>query len=85
MWVDLRQPQEARVYAPKQSVAPKQPDWEAIRAEKEESMTFLNAKNNAAVILAAVIKKGELSLPDVMAKFGEITQWIYEIGKNEKN
>lgn len=59
------------------NVEPKEPDWPEIRRRKEESMEWMNAKNNAGQIVAALIQKGELSYVDWYEAFKNITENIY--------
>ena len=61
-----------------------QPNWEAITSRKEESMSFLNAKNNAAILLAAAIKVGQLNIADALKLYEEATQTIYDIGNGKE-
>lgn len=57
--------------------AQKEPDWDEIRARKENGMEFLNAKNNAALLLAAAIRKGEKTLEQALDEYESITFKIF--------
>lgn len=70
-WVDLKQPREAR------ETAGKGPNWDEIRARKEEGMEWLNAKNNAAILVAAAIRSGQLQLEDYEETFKKVTTGIF--------
>lgn len=80
-WVNTRQsaPKPFR----KESL-PKEPDWEAIRQRKEEGMEWLNAKNNAAQIVAALVSKGEISYVDWFDAFKNITENIFGYNETKK-
>ena len=75
-WVDLKQPQEVRV------ASEPRPDWDKIQAAKEESMAYLNAKNNATLLLVEAMRGG-LSLKEALENFDSVAQKIYEVGENK--
>jgi uncharacterized Zn finger protein (UPF0148 family) len=68
-----------------QSAVPQkqEPNWEEIRERKEESMSFLNSKNNAAILLAAAIRVGQLTLEDALRMYEQVAKTIYEIDGKE--
>lgn len=61
-----------------------QPDWDEIRARKETGMEWLNAKNNAAVLLSAAIQKGEIGLNQALDEYEKITYRIFSLQESDK-
>lgn len=59
------------------------PDWDAIQANKEEGMRYLNAKNGAATLLSACIKGGSMTLAQALEHYEAVTQTIYDIGAKD--
>ena len=62
---------------------PRQPDWDKLREQREESMSFLNARNNAAILLGAAIQAREITFDAALMRYSEVVQTIYDTG-NEK-
>lgn len=56
-----------------------EPNWDSIRAQKEEHIEYLNAKNVASTLLAAAIQSKEITLKEAMEKFRPLTNWIYTL------
>jgi len=77
-WVDLRTPKEGRISLPPA------PDWDKIRERREEGMEWLNAKNNAALIIAALIGKGEVSYVDYYEIYKNIAKAIYDFRETKE-
>ena len=63
---------------------PTGPDWDEIRNRKEDTMEWMNAKNNSAQIVAALIQKGEIGFIDWYETFKSITSSIYSYKENGK-
>ncbi len=74
-WVDNK-PKESRPLPPRPQRP--EPNWDEINARKEEGMEWLNAKNNAAVIIAALIRSGKLQADDWEKHFKNATKIIFE-------
>ena len=71
--------------APRRPYTPKtvEPNWDAIQANKEEGMRFLNSLNNAATLLSGAIQAG-LSLEEALNQYESVAQKIYELGSPKK-
>jgi hypothetical protein len=75
--------QAPKPYQPYTKVARPEPNWDEINNKKEEGMMFLNAKNNAGVLLSACIKNG-MTLEEALSQYEKTTEAIYAIGVEEK-
>ncbi len=71
-WVDNKPTPKPVAIPPR-----KEPNWDEIRARKEEGMEWLNAKNNAALILSALITKGEVTNTNWYVTYKEIAEAIF--------
>lgn len=71
----LKKPDDTGSYAP----APKKesPNWDEINARKEEGMEWLNAKNNAALIVGAAIRSGQLSYENWENEYKGVAEKIF--------
>ena len=81
-----RQPQQTQFIKKGQNIAVKtEPNWDAIRLEKEAGMEWLNAKNNAAAIVVKEIELGNLKDTETMqVLFQSWLRFIYD-QKQPKN
>jgi len=52
-------------------------DWDEIRERKEDGMEWLNAKNNAALITAALIRSGNCLPENVTEVYENLATKIY--------
>lgn len=74
---------------PQQRQQPRQqkqePNWDKIREEKEQSMGWLNAKNNASQIITAAINKDLIKIENIRTMFKSLAEYIYGLEAPEGN
>ena len=57
----------------------REPNWDEIRKEKEQSIAWLNAINNATALSVAAINTRELTYADALTLLPKLVNEIYEI------
>jgi len=55
------------------------PNWPEIRAEQNDNISLLNAKNNATTLLAAAIEAGNINFEGAVKLFDELVKTINQV------
>ena len=67
-----------------QSIQRQEPNWDAIRERKEESIEWVSSKNNACLILAQAIRQG-MPYDDAMKRLPKLVNYIFQINEEPKD